>query len=59
MPNNFDDVQPTACPQVVFADDHADQIVAELKLFRDAQIKTHPVGKASIRVFVLPCTQAV
>jgi nitrogen regulatory protein PII len=44
---------------VVLPDDHADQIVAALKTFRDNQIKTHPAGKTSIRVFVLPCTQAV
>lgn len=44
---------------VVLPDDQAEQTIEDIQSFCQARARTHPRSKANIRVFTLPCAQAL
>ena len=44
---------------VALPDQHADQVIGDLKVFHDGLAEEHPSGKAPVHAFVFPCTQVV
>ncbi|HTF36154.1 MAG TPA: hypothetical protein VK714_20930 [Myxococcota bacterium] len=55
----FDSPASNSVILAALEEEKASHVVAELEAFRDRSTKRRPGGKIPLRVFVLPCTQAV